>query len=248
MTDENAKVSVDQYGRKTWDIEAYAKDARTIKSNSKNKTESSSTIASKLSISSDKPTSYLHHRAKLLSESISSVNKHTLINPLNTSSYGKDKKFGFFCPVCDLSFRDNLALIDHVNSPQHVGKCQELTRKLKAERGIEDNVDDLEILDGGIRRASVDEVISTIELLVAQLIQNKKAETTGLSIHERIKRRQLFEQKKLERRRFKRLNQKIKQKEKEKEKQESNQNDSKIEHEIDFSSMMGFTGFSSTKK
>lgn len=215
----DSKVSVDQYGRRTWDAEQYKKEAG-------EKQKPNEIKPSKLSIT-DKPTSFLHHRDKLLDESINSVNKHTLINPLNTSVYGKNKRFGFFCPVCDLSFRDNLALIDHVNSPQHVSRSRALTK------GVEN---DTEMLDGGIRRATMEEVVATMESLVAALIKKK---LTGTTLSLRIERRTQFELKRQQARELKKQKQRVKrQKVAEEEKEEGDE----------FAAMMGFSGFKSTKK
>lgn len=229
MSEHNPKDNVDQYGRKTWDVEAYAREA---KQGGKPKAAEPSNNEA-MAINQDKPTSYLQHRSNLLNESIGAVNKHTLINPLNTKSYGKDKRFGFFCPVCDLSFRDNLALIDHVNSPQHIGRSQQLAKSLKKDGEEEET----ELLEGGIRRASVEEVIATIEKLVAQLIRAKQDPGSVVSIQDRINKRKAFEQKQLEKRRLKRQNLK-----------KRKRTPVEPEPSSDISNLMGFSGFSTSKK
>lgn len=218
MTEEaNSKVAIDQYGRRTWDTEQYKKD-------SGKKQKPDEVKSSKYTIT-NAPTSLLQHRNKLLNDSINAVNKHTLINPLNIASYGKNKKFGFFCPVCDLSFRDNLALIDHVNSPQHISKSRDLTK------GTEN---DTEMLDGGIRRATMEEVVATMELLVAELMKKKLA---GSTLSKRIEQRAQFELKRQQARALKKQKQRIK-------RQKVEEDDTQDE----FSAMMGFSGFKSTKK
>lgn len=214
----DSKVSVDQYGRRTWDAEQYKKE-------SGKKQQPDEIKSSKLTIT-DKPTSFLHHRDKLLNESINSINKHTLINPLNIATHGKNKRFGFFCPVCDLSFRDNLALIDHVNSPQHVSKSRALTK------GVEN---DTEMLDGGIRRATMEEVVATMESLVAALMKKK---LTGTTLNQRIEKRTEFELKRQQARELKKQKQRVKRQKVEEAKEEGDE----------FAAMMGFSGFKSTKK
>ena len=191
---DNNKISFDQYGRKTWNVDAYAKEA---KNKSYKKNNSSTPNVNKSSINSDKPLSYLTHRDKLLNELLSAVNQHTIINPLNTSSFGKNKKFGFFCLICDLSFRDNLALIDHINSPLHVQRSQSLVTKHDGE--------ETEILDGSVRRATVDEVRLTLESLISKLTQEKNSGNNKIDIKERILRRQEFERKQQEKRKERRL-------------------------------------------
>lgn len=214
----DSKVSVDQYGRRTWDAEQYKKEAG-------KKQQPDEIKSSKLTIT-DKPTSFLHHRDKLLNESINSINKHTLINPLNIATHGKNKRFGFFCPVCDMSFRDNLALIDHVNSPQHVSKSRALTK------GVED---DTEMLDGGIRRATMEEVVATMESLVAALMKKK---LTGTTLNQRIEKRAEFELKRQQARELKKRKQRLKRQKVEEAKEEGDE----------FAAIMGFSGFKSTKK
>ena len=79
----------------------------------------------------------------------------------------KNKRFGFFCPICDVSFRDNLLLIDHLNSPQHVSKAKLMNL------GIDNNSAEQELLENGIRRASLQEVVLTMERLIAKSINEK---------------------------------------------------------------------------
>ena len=225
---DNNKISIDQYGRKTWNVDAYAKEA---KSKSSKKAISSTPNLSNSTINTDKPLSYLTHRDKLLNELLTAVNQHTIINPLNTASYGKNKKFGFFCLVCDLSFRDNLALIDHINSPLHVQRSQSLVTKHDGE--------DTEILDGNVRRATVDEVRLTLESLIAKLTQDKNSGNNKTNIKERIARRQEFEKNQQAKRKEKRL------KSKQNKIAQKNKTD---EGNNDISSMMGFGDFGSTKK
>lgn len=225
---DSNKISIDQYGRKTWNVDAYVEEAKNKRSK---KAISSTPNPSNSNINTDKPLSYLTHRDKLLKELLSAVNQHTIINPLNTSSYGKNKKFGFFCLVCDLSFRDNLALIDHINSPLHVQRSQSLVTKHDGE--------DTEILDGNVRRATTDEVRLTLESLIAKLTQEKNSGNDKNNIKERIARRQEFEKNQKAKRRERRL--KIKQ-------NKTARNDKTDEGNNDIASMMGFGDFGSTKK
>ncbi|EGW33404.1 uncharacterized protein SPAPADRAFT_60764, partial [Spathaspora passalidarum NRRL Y-27907] len=151
------KQSTDQYGRRKWNVELYEEEAKT-----KKETTSSSVQLSKQSIIQSETSSseYIKHRNKLLQDSINAVKQFNLINPeVDVSkSFGANKRFGFFCPICDLSFRDNLALVDHLNSPQHVRKANEASRKLRKEGDQEESGE----LEGGIQRANLSEVISTI--------------------------------------------------------------------------------------
>ena len=129
---------------------------------------------------------YIKQRNKLLDQLIKAVKKYNLITPelsTTTTTYGKNKRFGFFCPICDVSFRDNLLLIDHLNSPQHISKLNQVN----SSKG--DTAQNQELLEGGIRRASLQEVVSTMERLVAKSIREKNSlenDQSGLSFQERV--------------------------------------------------------------
>lgn len=220
MTD---KVSTDQYGRKTWDVEAYAEEAR--KGTRKKDAPSNKAVASVKNLHSN---NYLEHRAQLLDESVLAVNKHTLISSdtNTTTTFGKNKRFGFFCPVCDLSFRDTLALVDHFNSPQHAKNARKVAQQL----GASDLGDDV----GEVKRASAEEVAKTIEVLVQQLLRAKASQSGADSLQARILKRQEFEAKKLASRRERRKRQKKKR-------------EGAVEENSEVAAMMGFHGFGSTK-
>ncbi|KAI5960192.1 SNU23 [Candida pseudojiufengensis] len=238
------KITVDQYGRKKWNLEVYAKEAKDKKNKSKNQTDEQQ-LSKKYGLdpnSNDTSKAYIKHRDDLLKTSLDAVKTYNLINPDNDnlSSFGANKRFGFFCPVCDLSFRDNLSLIDHLNSPQHINKIIQLNQK----EGQNDDTN--EILDGGIRRASLKEVIMTMEKLIKQKIAEKNDQDMesagGLTFSERIERRKLFEENKREKRLSKRQLQKQRKKQKIEDEKASYQ-----QSESDINNMMGFGNFGSTK-
>lgn len=218
------KVSKDQYGRKTWNVDAYAEDAKRRKVD-KHSTSDKAIAA----VESLKGQTYLQHRSDLLQESVLAVKKHTLISSeLNTSStYGKNKRFGFFCPVCDLSFRDTLALVDHINSPQHTKNVQALAHK-SGTAGDQEEI-------GGVKRASAEEVALVIEDLVKKLLQAKAAETGADSLQTRIRKRQEFEAKRLADRKLRRK--------RDKQKKAAHP----VETNDEVAAAMGFHGFGTTK-
>lgn len=220
------KVSTDQYGRKTWDVEAYAEEARRGKSKKDAPSDKAVELVKNLN-----GQNYLDHRAYLLDESVLAVGKHTLISAdSNTSStFGKNKRFGFFCPVCDLSFRDTLALVDHFNSAQHVKNARKIAQQL----GTPDLGEDV----GEVKRASAEEVAKTIENLVQQLLRAQAVKGAD-SLQVRIVKRQEFEAKKLAARKERRKRQKTKKNVRENAEDEVNS---------EMAAMMGFHGFGSTK-
>ncbi|OVF06562.1 putative U4/U6-U5 snRNP complex subunit [Clavispora lusitaniae] len=218
------KVSTDQYGRKTWNVDLYAEEA---KNKNKRKEPSKESI---LAVEGLKSESYNEHRAQLIESSVSAVQKHTLINAEAdpTATYGKNKRFGFFCPICDLSFRDTLALVDHINSPQHSKRA----KALASASGASDENEDI----GGVKRASAQEVAEKIEELVKKSIRNRSSDRNLGSIQERIQKRQEFEENKLRKRREKKLRKRS--------------NKVEISDEVGNSELqnaMGFQGFGTTK-
>ncbi|KAK6461817.1 U4/U6.U5 snRNP associated protein [Scheffersomyces coipomensis] len=252
MTDEEKK-SIDQYGRRTWNVELYEKEAKTSKK--PQKTTTGSIIPTSV-INDDKSSSdYIKHRNTLLNDSLNAVKVHNLIDPSissSTSMAGKNKRFGFFCPICNLSYRDNLALIDHFNSLQHVRNANELSKaRKKANKSGKEGVDgeddeeeeeEPEELEGGIRRATTKEVIATIEALVQKSIRLKGQDNKSnqLSFLQRVEKRKQFDQKRREKRREQRLRSKS-----------SKNNDTLIDqdhHSMEIESLMGINSFGSSKK
>jgi U4/U6.U5 tri-snRNP component SNU23 len=92
------------FGRRTWDREEYAKKAQLRRQKSRTPTDDKvvkkSTI-SRDSLSFDKD-----------------LNKRQIItgSVLNT----RGRSFGFYCDVCNLTFKDNLKFVDHLNTKPHL--------------------------------------------------------------------------------------------------------------------------------
>lgn len=184
MTD---KTSTDQYGRKTWDLAAYEAEAKSRK-------DLKAALAQALQAQNAlRKKDLLAQRADLLNLSVLAINKHTLISTEasgSSSVYGRNKRFGFACPVCDLSFRDTLALVDHFNSPQHIANL----RKISGDSGGGEE------LENGIKRASLEQVAQTLDSLVAKKLRQELGTLTML-LKDRIERRQAFEESRAKRRR-----------------------------------------------
>ncbi|KAK6201028.1 U4/U6.U5 snRNP associated protein [Scheffersomyces amazonensis] len=238
---EAEKKSVDQYGRRTWNVEAYESEAKGTK---KHRNNDGTITTIKSDLKDEKSSSdYLKHRNDLISDSLNAVKVHNLINPESSSSTtmaGKNKRFGFYCPICNLSFRDNLALIDHFNSQQHSGKASELSR-LKRKEGDKENQeaeDETQELEGGIRRATVQEVMATIEALVQKKLRaNQEHETNLLTFAQRVERRAEFERQKRQKRLEKKRKVKV-----------DTKNHFENEESSEMTKIMGITNFGSSKK
>ena len=249
MSEESDKLTTtDQYGRKKWNIEIYEQQAK-----SKHTTQPTTTNTSPLIQDESSSLEFIKHRNKLLKDLLGAVKTYNLISPGSGSTsktYGSNKRFGFFCPVCDLSFRDNLALIDHLNSPQHVLKVNQVSRELRRakqmEEGEEEEEEGLCELDGGIRRADLGEVVKMIERLVNKSIRLKDEVSNknngGLSFTERVERRRKFEQDKRLKRQEKRQRRRKKQKLIENDQQQQGETNDEM------SSFMGFSNFGSSKR
>lgn len=213
------KTSIDQYGRKKWNVEAYEKEAgRKRPLDSK---ESKSTF--KLT----KNASVLEQRQSIFEHSVLAVKSHTLIGAdagSTLTTYGKNKRFGFFCPVCDLSFRDTLALVDHINLPQHAKKVAELGGSQAGEG---------ELLEQGVRRASKEQVTQAIDELVKRLWRQKVENGGAESLQERVRKREKFEAEKARLRLQKKLSAK--------------KTEEKAE-QTDLGKIMGIEDFGTTKK
>lgn len=59
----------------------------------------------------------------LLKKSMGGLNKRVLV--ANVSSYKRGHQFGFYCDLCDLTFKDTLQYIDHLNHKAHELKFEE---------------------------------------------------------------------------------------------------------------------------
>lgn len=157
------KTSIDQYGRKTWDVDAYAAEAKV-------KRQKRDVIDELNHLSND------HDRDKMILRLLAAVSDFTLVDG-DSMRY----KVGFACPICVLLFRDNLALIDHFNLPQHLAKVGE------------DH-------ETGLKRSTLEEVEKALRFLVQR---KQKQEKECPTFQERVERRKRYEETKRQKRRAK---------------------------------------------
>ncbi|KAH8900278.1 hypothetical protein GQ53DRAFT_741213 [Thozetella sp. PMI_491] len=138
---------------------------------------------------------------------------------------------GFYCEACDLTFKDNIQWVEHINSMQH----QRATGHT-----------------GQVRKATAEEVHARIELLWAKLEERKKDAST--SLHQRLEiRREEDEKEREEKRRKRREADERRRLAKEEEAKAKVDYGDDVrnagEHdEDDMMASMGFTGFGSSKK
>lgn len=93
------------FGRRTWNREEYAGQKPTSRLQNLSEHE----------LAELKVRYTDHHR--LMQDTMSRLNKKTLSS--NLTSFKKGKQYGFYCDLCDLTFKDNLQYINHLNHKTH---------------------------------------------------------------------------------------------------------------------------------
>ncbi|CAG9937241.1 unnamed protein product [Clonostachys rosea f. rosea IK726] len=138
---------------------------------------------------------------------------------------------GFYCESCDLTFKDNISYVEHLNTFQHLINTGQTTE---------------------VKRATVEEVRERIDFYIRKKEELKKERVTTLD--ERLQLREEEREKELEERRKKRRDEtekkRVAKEEAEKIKTEYG-DDVRIEGEHDEDDMlaqMGISGFGSSKK
>ncbi|CAI1899181.1 hypothetical protein SEUBUCD650_0D01480 [Saccharomyces eubayanus] len=108
------------FGRRTWDREEYAEQAR---SGYDDQSLKNTLTPVELQALKTKYTSY----DRLIKASLKDLNKRKLTaNNESLSSSKKGKKFGFYCDICNLTFKDTLQYVDHLNHKLHAIKFENL--------------------------------------------------------------------------------------------------------------------------
>ncbi|SCU89740.1 LAME_0E05248g1_1 [Lachancea meyersii CBS 8951] len=99
------------FGRRTWDRAEYAQLGRLSK-DSPNPHLDSLTQEELQSLK----VRYTNHNT-LVAGATQNANQKVLTSTL--SSYKRGKQFGFYCELCDLTFKDTLQFVDHLNHKIH---------------------------------------------------------------------------------------------------------------------------------
>lgn len=190
------------FGRRTWDKEEYAKKAQQRYEQQQNR--SIEVVEGHNPISRDA----LNFNTDL--------NKRQVIASNVVSTRGKS--FGFYCEVCDLTFKDNLKYVDHLNSKPHLIRSGEINKE---------------------KSVTLDEVKERYELLVKKL-DERLNESEKYDIKKRIAKRQAFEEELKQRKREKKHTKKLN------DDRVREVNGAGSDDEM--AKMMGFGGFGSTKR
>ncbi|KAI5797745.1 hypothetical protein EDC01DRAFT_721685 [Geopyxis carbonaria] len=91
------------------------------------------------------------------------LNKTTLV-PAGAGVGKRGRSAGFYCEACDLTFKDSLQWVDHLNSKQHLNATGRT---------------------GEVLKASLEEVLQRLEWLKARKREEEKGE--GLDLKERLR-------------------------------------------------------------
>lgn len=120
--------------RKTWDREEFAAKAadREAKSKEEGKARYEASLAGKKYIrrAFTPPDAKETESRRTRLDVASQVGKQTLV-PAGASTGKRGRGAGFYCDACDLTFKDNLQLVEHLNSRQHlvaIGQTGEVKR------------------------------------------------------------------------------------------------------------------------
>lgn len=116
-------IASDTSFRKTWDKTQYAEKAaeRERKFKEEGKARHEAALAGKKYIrrASTPPDARDTESRKTRLDVTSLVGKQMLI-PAGSAVGKRGKGAGFYCEACDLTFKDNLQFVDHLNSKQHL--------------------------------------------------------------------------------------------------------------------------------
>jgi U4/U6.U5 tri-snRNP component SNU23 len=166
MADPKKSASNDVSFRRTWDRAEYAEKAaaREAQERADGKARAEARAAGKKWFtprpSNDQPERESGARAERLD--VASMVGKTQIVPAGAAQGRRGRGAGFYCAACDMTFKDNLQLVEHYNSRQHqmaVGETGEVARagagevraRLRAiKRRLEDERE-VEVVDLGER-------------------------------------------------------------------------------------------------
>lgn len=187
MSQKPTAATSDTSFRKTWDREEYAKKAK--EEEEKRKAESKARYEAKLlgkkyhapvDYSSLEATSSRRERLDVASM----VGKTTIVAA--GAAVGKrGKGAGFYCSDCDLTFKDNLQFVEHLNSKQHLIATGQ---------------------SGEVVKASLEDVRMRLRMLAHQKRVKEEEERRAwqLDLGQRLKEREEIEAKEREEKRRKR--------------------------------------------
>lgn len=159
------------------------------------------------------------------------LNKVTIVP--GTAAVGKrGKGVGFYCEACNLTFKDSIQYLDHINSKQHLYNTTGSTD-----------------IDAGNSKITVENVRSRLKYLKEKKEKELKEAGMEFDLRKRIEQRKIFEEEQKQKKREKLKEKRVRKKESKKRKWNEVHEDSNTDNKSlqNMQEMMGFSGFGSTK-
>ncbi|KAL9599401.1 MAG: hypothetical protein Q9219_003838 [cf. Caloplaca sp. 3 TL-2023] len=158
--------------RKTWDRAEYAQKAAereaTIKEESKARAEAKAQGRKYYPRASTPPDAKETVSRQSRLDVSANVGKTTLV-PAGASTGKRGRGAGFYCQDCDLTFKDNLQFVDHLNSKQHLSNTGQ---------------------SGEVKRATLEEVRERLEWLAQRKREEAESTEKVTDLGERLEKRE----------------------------------------------------------
>lgn len=158
--------------RKTWDRDEYAARAeqRDQKTKEEGKARYEAALEGKKYVRrASTPEDARDTEARKARLNVAEQVGKTQLVPAGAGQGKRGKGAGFYCDACDLTFKDNLQFVEHLNSKQHLVATGE---------------------SGEVRRAGLEEVKERFEWLKRKRDEEKKRETVDLGTRIEVAREQ----------------------------------------------------------
>jgi len=149
--------------RKTWDREEYAAKAaeREQKIKEEGKARYEAAIAGKKYVKrATTPEDAKDTEARKARLDVSAQIGKTMLVPAGSAIGKRGKGAGFYCDACDLTFKDNLQFVEHLNSKQHLIATGQT---------------------GEVKRATLEDVKERLEYLKRKMEDEKARDTVDLT-------------------------------------------------------------------
>ena len=148
--------------RKTWDREEYAQKAvereQRLKDEGKAKYEAAA-AGKKYHARASTPEDARDTEARRSRLDVSAQIGKTMLVPAGSAVGKRGKGAGFYCDACDLTFKDNLQFVEHLNSKQHLYATGQ---------------------SGEVKRATLEDVVERLEYLKRKREEEKAKEIVDL--------------------------------------------------------------------
>jgi U4/U6.U5 tri-snRNP component SNU23 len=158
----NGAPASDTSFRKTWDREEYAQKAvdreSRLKEEGKAKYEAAA-AGKKYHRRASTPPDARDTEARRTRLDVSAQIGKTMLVPAGSAVGKRGKGAGFWCDACDLTFKDNLQFVEHLNSKQHLYATGQ---------------------SGEVKRATLQDVVERLDWLKRKREEEKAKETVDL--------------------------------------------------------------------